>query len=229
MLAPLATLVVVVVSMSGESIQQLVANSTAAALASTAGVESIASGMAAATAMFMSSGVGSYAINDSCVSNCTNMPSDDVFYFTPGERSILWATTIVGACLSIIGTTLITLSYVIYPSLRTLPFKLIVLLSLSDLISSVSYLIPTGGRDPVEQPGGGWVPPSLTTSCIVQASMSQFGAVAAFLWTAVFSFNIYFVLVQKRSNVAKFEPYYHLVRRAAMRVEEGMEAAVAQN
>lgn len=41
--------------------------------------------------------------------------------------------------------------------------------------------------------------------------MSQFFTVAAFLWTSVFSFNIYLVLVKRQSNIEKYEKYYHLI------------------
>lgn len=128
--------------------------------------------------------------------NNATLSHNDHDYFTSTERDVLWTVTICGASLSIAGTSLITLSYILYPSLRTFPFKLIVLMSLSDFWSSISYLIPTNGND---------------TACQVQAGMQQFFQLATFFWTGIFSWNIFEVLVLRRSGIEKREYLYHTI------------------
>lgn len=159
--------------------------------------------LSSSSGAFMNTSVG-------CTTNCTDGSMKERFYFSNQERYVLWALTVVGSSLSLLGTSLITLSYIAFPSLRTFPYKLIVLLSISDFGGAISYLIPTGDMEVTYGPSGDILRPHPTTACVLQASLSQFFSIASFLWITVFSFNIYEVLVQKKSNVEAFERYYHL-------------------
>eukprot|EP01006_Ploeotia_vitrea_P040811 TRINITY_DN66462_c7_g1_i1.p1 TRINITY_DN66462_c7_g1~~TRINITY_DN66462_c7_g1_i1.p1 ORF type:complete len:285 (-),score=121.11 TRINITY_DN66462_c7_g1_i1:715-1569(-) len=114
--------------------------------------------------------------------------------FSDAQNEVLQALIICGSCLSIVGTLFITLSYVVFPSLRSFPYKIIVFLGLADFFNALSYLIGLNSE-----------------LCQLQAAMSQFFAVATFFWTACFAYNIVQVLVYQHMDVSRNEPYYHMV------------------
>eukprot|EP00744_Colponema_vietnamica_P017789 GILI01025038.1.p1 GENE.GILI01025038.1~~GILI01025038.1.p1 ORF type:complete len:290 (+),score=57.27 GILI01025038.1:123-992(+) len=120
-------------------------------------------------------------------------------YFSEKERIAIQAVTLTGASLSMLGSGMIVISYFAFHRLRTFPFKLICLLSISDFISSLAYFFSLRPED--------------STLCYVGSSLTQFFNVATFFWTSIIAFNIYQALVKVRSNdeVKKLEIFYHIV------------------
>lgn len=78
-----------------------------------------------------------------------------------------------GASTSILGSSFIIFSYFYFPQLRTLAYKLIVYLSVTDLFSSFAYVLGTATRTQADCKDG-W--------CYFTAIMSQYFDVATFCW-----------------------------------------------
>lgn len=114
--------------------------------------------------------------------------------FTPEQNHIIMLVVMSGAGLSLIGGLFIILSYIWYRSLRNFPYKLIVILTIADVLNSGAYLMGFDHR-----------------LCQAQAALMQFFTVATFLWTGTFALNVYMVLVRHKSDVAAREPLYHLL------------------
>ena len=129
--------------------------------------------------------------------------------FDPGQRHALQVVVILGAILSLLGSSFIMFSYFWFHDLQTFPYKLIMFLSLADWFASVEYLlaiqdvgVTTQNADCYED----------NFMCFMSAGMSQFFDMASFFWVACISYNIYQVLVKRRgADVVKFEKYYHMV------------------
>jgi len=114
--------------------------------------------------------------------------------FSNVEETVLEYVTYVGASVSLVAGVFIIYSYVAYTGLRNFPYKLIVYMSISDILSSISYLLGIN-----------------SDLCQEQAIISQFFTLATFFWTACFGFNIFVVLVLNRSHVETYELSYHLI------------------
>lgn len=115
--------------------------------------------------------------------------------FSELQQELLRVLITIASCMSILSSLFIALSYLLYPNLRSFPYKLIVYLTLCDAASCLAYFVPFVG-----------VSPHL---CYAQAATLQFFGIASVLWTGCFGFNIYQVLVRGNSTVDRWELYYH--------------------
>uniref|UniRef100_A0A8C6VX94 G protein-coupled receptor 157 n=6 Tax=Nothobranchius TaxID=28779 RepID=A0A8C6VX94_NOTFU len=103
--------------------------------------------------------------------------------------------------LSFLGSSLIIITYIIWSDLRTTPRKLLAYLSVTDLLSAVSYAY------------GVWRA-FLTDSvdCVVQGAISTFANTSSFFWTVAIAVYLYVFIVRSSQRVAdSLVTLFHLV------------------
>jgi len=107
--------------------------------------------------------------------------------FSSEQNTALSAVRIVGSTFSMIGSGFIIIMYLRFSDLRKFAFKLIVMVSLCDLILGFGIYLGDGNVD--------------NTLCRFQAFIIQFGSIGEVLWTAVIAYSIReVVLVQPRNT-----------------------------
>lgn len=113
---------------------------------------------------------------------------------------------LISCALSFLGSLLIILTYVIWTDLRTTPRKLLVFLSLADLLSAISYSY------------GVWkVFTEDSLDCTVQGAISTFANTSSFFWTVAIAIYLYIFLVKSSQRLAdSLVLYFHLVRWGLM-------------
>uniref|UniRef100_A0A7N9AJX8 G protein-coupled receptor 157 n=1 Tax=Mastacembelus armatus TaxID=205130 RepID=A0A7N9AJX8_9TELE len=103
--------------------------------------------------------------------------------------------------LSLLGSSLIILTYVIWPDLRTAPRKLLVYLSVSDLLSAASYAYGVWRAFRTD-----------SLDCVVQGAISTFANTSSFFWTVAIAVYLYVFIVRSSQRVAdSLELIFHLV------------------
>ena len=129
--------------------------------------------------------------------------------FTQDEQIALQTVVILGAVLSMLGSSFIMFSYFWFPDLQTFPYKLIMFLSLADFFASSEYLLAIQDVGVTTEDSECY---QNTFMCYFSAGLTQYFDMASFLWMAVISYNIYQVLVNRRGHdVVKLEKWYHVV------------------
>ena len=103
------------------------------------------------------------------------------------DRKIVYYSLIGPCILSILGCSFILLMFASLKGLRSLPFKMISILSLFDLINSVGFLIPTYD---VENSSG---------ICIAQAIILNFSTFAGIVWTSFMAVFLYVTIKSFKS------------------------------
>jgi len=106
----------------------------------------------------------------------------------PNETSLL-VIALVEAILSLLGSLFIILTYVLIKRLRNFAFKLVVCLSISDVIISTGNLFTGDALD-------GYTNDSL---CYLQSVLKNYGGLASVLWTTVIAYTLYSTVVVQRS------------------------------
>ncbi|XP_029993565.1 G-protein coupled receptor 157 [Sphaeramia orbicularis] len=103
--------------------------------------------------------------------------------------------------LSFVGSTLIILTYIMWPDLRTTPRKLLVFLSVSDWLSAVSYAF------------GVWrVFHTDSLDCVVQGAVSTFANTSSFFWTVAIAVYLYVFIVRSNQRAAdSLVLFFHLI------------------
>ena len=118
------------------------------------------------------------------------------------QISLIKGVIFGSATLSVFGSLFIIFSYYYFIPLRTFPIKMIVMLSFSDLFSSVAYFVGFANHSSscFEK----------ELSCSLSSVMTQFFDVASFCWMTVIAFNIYQIITKARgAGVESNEKYYH--------------------
>lgn len=100
------------------------------------------------------------------------------------DRKIVYYSLIGPSTLSILGCSFILLMFASLKGLRSLPFKMISILSLFDLINAVGFLIPTYDVE------------NSSSICMAQAVILNFSSFAGIVWT---TFMAVFLLVTIKS------------------------------
>ncbi|KAL2103614.1 hypothetical protein ACEWY4_000482 [Coilia grayii] len=108
---------------------------------------------------------------------------------------------LISCALSFFGSLLIILTYIIWADLRTTPRKLLVFLSVADLLSAISYSV------------GVWkVFHEDSWDCIVQGAFSTFANTSSFFWTVAIAIYLYIFIVRSSQRGAdSLVLYFHLV------------------
>ncbi|KAM4610013.1 G-protein coupled receptor 157 [Polymixia lowei] len=98
---------------------------------------------------------------------------------------------LISCALSLLGSSLIICTYITWPDLRTTPRKLLVYLSVSDLLSAASYAY------------GVWVVfETDSTDCVVQGAISTFANTSSFFWTVGIAIYLYIFIVGSNQRLA---------------------------
>lgn len=112
------------------------------------------------------------------------------------ERLTIYYINVVSNSLSILGNVFICVVYFKFPSLRTFPFKLILILNIFNILSSIGFIIPTYNSET----------PDLT--CQVQSLILNFSTLASVLWAAIIAFCLYYIIVKSRLYIENYLKYY---------------------
>lgn len=111
---------------------------------------------------------------------------------------------VITCTLSIIGSSFIIISFLLFKDFQnSLSRRLLVILSICDLLTAVAYLIRVGKMDVNSH--------SDMDRCHVQAGLNIFANQASFFWT---DFIALFVLLSRKYGMkfaAKFIPFFHLI------------------
>jgi len=112
------------------------------------------------------------------------------------ELTAFHYTVVTCACLSILGTLLMILSYSLSPKLHCSHLRLVFVLAIADLGLALSYVLalvlPFAGSP--GSPGQGKV-------CMVQAIGIQYFELASSLWTTTIAWHSYCVIVKNQEDI----------------------------
>lgn len=104
--------------------------------------------------------------------------------------------------LSFFGSLLIICTFAIWHDLRTTPRKLLVYLSVADLLSALSYFY--GVLRIFDSDSG---------DCIAQGAISTFANTSSFFWTVAIAIYLYVFIVKSSQRQAdNLVLYFHLIR-----------------
>ena len=109
------------------------------------------------------------------------------------EKTIIYYSMLACNSLSIIGCLFICVVFIICKTLHQYSFKMIFILSLFDIGSSVAFLIPTYDRSAND------------SECMAQAIILNFFTLSGVLWTTYIAISLYSIIV--RNNMF-FEKYF---------------------
>lgn len=103
--------------------------------------------------------------------------------------------------LSLLGSSLIILTYISWSDLRTTPRKLLVYLSVSDWLSAVSYAFGVWSVFRTNSP-----------ECVAQGAISTFANTSSFFWTVAIAVYLYVFIVRSSQRVAdSLVVFFHIV------------------
>ncbi|CAN9516209.1 unnamed protein product [Ophioblennius macclurei] len=112
---------------------------------------------------------------------------------TNGTQVHLWqqAATLSSCALSLLGSSLIALTYLLWPDLRTTPRRLLLYLSAADWLSAASYGY------------GAWSAFGATSAaCVAQGALSTFANTCSFFWTVAIAVYLYVFIVRCSQRAA---------------------------
>ena len=102
--------------------------------------------------------------------------------YSASQNEALVIVPLAGATLSALGSVFIIASYFVLVPLRTFPQRLVLFLSLADLLTSVSYFVGVSNVD-----GHGTC--NASPRCDLAAFANFSGGLASAAWTVVIAFN----------------------------------------
>eukprot|EP00939_MAST-03C_sp_MAST-3C-sp1_P002490 g2490.t1 len=106
------------------------------------------------------------------------------------ERKALQVIPLIGAAFSILGGIFIVVTFLMFERVRKMTtFRLIALMSVSDIFSSISRFVNVSSD--ADEDGNGC---DVSTACYVQAGMSQYFETSGFFWVLCISVHIYYLL-----------------------------------
>ncbi|MGH0135928.1 UNVERIFIED_CONTAM: hypothetical protein FKN15_059144 [Acipenser sinensis] len=115
------------------------------------------------------------------------------------ERAVI----LISCFLSFLGSCLIIFTYMLWADLRTKPRKLLVFLSVADLLSAVSYFYGVL-RD---FDSDSW-------DCVLQGSVSTFANTSSFFWTVAVAIYLYIFIVRSDQRTANgLLLWFHIIRK----------------
>lgn len=110
--------------------------------------------------------------------------------------------------LSIAGSLLVILTYVLFKNLRTVARQLLVNLSEADILANLSQIFGMAAnlsrnRNTTHASRSDHVHFDVAAACASQGGLSLFGTVACFLWTIALAVYLFALLVVKRSKARR--------------------------
>lgn len=109
------------------------------------------------------------------------------------EKNIVNSVVLTSSLFSLLGSIFIIRTYLMFVDLRIFPFRIMVFLSIADMMSSISYIIG-----------------ALTSLCFFPAIMTQYFDVATFCWTSLIVYMVIAVLRNRETKIEKDEYKFHL-------------------
>ena len=112
------------------------------------------------------------------------------------QAYVKW-TSIVISLLSFFGSGAIILLYSYFHQLRTFAFKLVMYLSIADMIYSLSHIISACDVNNLLQ--------ERSSICNLQAFIHNLFGLSSVLWTVVFSWTLYQTIIKDRMDIENSE------------------------
>jgi len=103
--------------------------------------------------------------------------------FSKEQNEILSDIRIIASTISMMGSLFIIIMYVVYKDLRKFAFKLVVMLSICDIILGIGNYLGDGNED--------------NTLCHLQGLITQFGSISGVFWTGVIAYSIWEVVLRQ--------------------------------
>lgn len=124
--------------------------------------------------------------------------------FSNDQFFVLKLATIVGAILSLGGTLFIMLTFSkLKDKLNSLPNRIILYLSISDMLGSIGYLLDINNRANISKED---------FMCFTSAVFQQYFPLSSFFWMACFSHNLYLIFCSKNIiQEEKIERNFHIL------------------
>ena len=97
----------------------------------------------------------------------------------------------VSSVLSVLGAGFIILSYILFPASRKFSRKLLVYLTIADIVSAGTWFWSTYITTQLALP---------SSQCIVQGFSLQFFYLSSYVWTSCFAFHIYQLIWKKNTT-----------------------------
>ena len=107
--------------------------------------------------------------------------------------------------LSVLGASLIILTYLLFKDLRTTARQLLVNLSVADICVAGSHFVGLFSNFErfLPQYNPHWNGQTTDALCSIQAAVTMCGSIASFLWTIALAFYMFVVIVKRRPDLAK--------------------------
>lgn len=117
----------------------------------------------------------------------------------PSERAVV----LLSCVLSALGSGLLVATHALWPDLRSRARRLLLFLSLADLLSAASYFYGVL-RD---FPGPSW-------DCVLQGALSTFANTSSFFWTVAIALYLYLSIVRtpRAPRAGRLLLAFHVVR-----------------
>lgn len=112
------------------------------------------------------------------------------------ERLIIYYFNCVSNGFSIIGCLFICIMYIKFSELRTFPFRLIFVLSIFDIFSSIGYMLPTFNLNDDD------------ALCQIQAAVINLFTLASVLWAGIIAFLLYFIIVKSNFYIQSYMNWF---------------------
>ncbi|MBN3294658.1 GP157 protein, partial [Polypterus senegalus] len=108
---------------------------------------------------------------------------------------------LVSCLLSFLGSCVIICTYVLWPDLRTKPRLLLVFLSVTDLLSALSYFYGVLQNFQTD-----------SLDCVIQGAVSTFANTSSFFWTVSVALYLYIIIVRADQRLAdSFLLWFHIL------------------
>ena len=107
------------------------------------------------------------------------------------DRTKVYIANATCSCISLLGCTFIVIMYVFFEDLRGYGFKLVLVLSVFDIINCISFLLPTYDTE------------NYSVICRTQAFVMNFSTLASVLWTTIIAWSLYKLIVHSDTYILK--------------------------
>ncbi|OMJ74471.1 hypothetical protein SteCoe_26594 [Stentor coeruleus] len=115
---------------------------------------------------------------------------------TDRERLVIYYFNSISNGFSILGCLFICCMYIKFIELRTFPFRLIFILSIFDIFSSIGYMLPTYFLNDDD------------VLCQIQAAVINLFTLASVLWAGIIAFSLYYIIVKSNFYIQNYMNYF---------------------
>lgn len=126
-------------------------------------------------------------------------------FFDGVQEDALDVITMIAASLSCCGSLFIILTFLRFEQVRTFPYRLVLHLSICDMVANMWYLplfiTKLGNAENRTEDPDAW--------CYFIGGVTQFFTIAGFVWTIIISYNVYFSLILESHSHMQHMGGYH--------------------